>query len=426
MLSSSEQATLTLWHLVNMSLSAYAKLLVAFHTAENSLAQPLSAWQNLNLHSSHLTRFGEYIAKGRYSGFLSTTLEQITNGEYGVLTYADARYPTTLKQIFDPPPVLFFKGNPQALGMPQLAMVGTRKPTAHASKIAFDIAQFLAHEGIWVTSGLAEGIDKQAHLGALAQTDPSKQGRTVAVLGTGIRLCYPRQHQPILEQILQSGGCVITELLPDNPPNKQGFPRRNRLVAGLSLGTLVVEAALKSGSLITANQTNEQGKQVFAIPSHIDNVQARGCHQLIREGATLIDHPEQILEDLAALKSPTQAQQHSVTTHSQTAPEPTTDTLTSTLSNLPTPNSDTISKKAPAKTHEQNSLSLTTTDTMTAQNIPEHLFTLYNQLDWVGQDLDNLVAKTGLDIATLLGQMIELELMGKAMQHAGLYMRCRS
>lgn len=425
----SEHAVITLWQLVNTSLSAYAKLITQFHTAENTLSQPLSAWQNLNLHASHLERFGDYIKDGRHSAFLTTTLQQIQNGEYNVITYDDSRYPTMLKAIFDPPPLLFFRGNLQALSMPQLAIVGSRKPTPHAHKIAFDMAQFLAYEGMWVTSGLAEGIDKQAHLGALTQTDPSKQGRTVAVFGTGIRQCYPRQHEPILQQIIQSGGCVVSELLPDSPPNKQAFPRRNRLVAGLSLGTLVVEAALKSGSLITATQTNEQGKQVFAIPSHIDNELARGCHQLIREGATLIDHPAQILEDLAVLKSPTALK---VESKSKPKDSPKVELNVPPETVAKTPKDKNISNNSMAEKSLQN-FGLTASENPPAafnqtqsSAIPEHLFSLYNQLDWVGQDVDSLVIKTGLNVGMLLGQMMELELMGKAMQHGGLYMRCRS
>ena len=291
------------------------------------------------------------------------------------------------------------------------------------------MAQFLAYEGMWVTSGLAEGIDKQTHLGALTQTDPSKQGRTVAVFGTGIRQCYPRQHEPILQQIIQSGGCVVSELLPDSPPNKQAFPRRNRLVAGLSLGTLVVEAALKSGSLITATQTNEQGKQVFAIPSHIDYELARGCHQLIREGATLIDHPAQILEDLAVLKSPTALK---VESKSKPKDSPKVELNVPPETVAKTPKDKNISNNSMAEKSLQN-FGLTASENPPAafnqtqsSAIPEHLFSLYNQLDWVGQDVDSLVIKTGLNVGMLLGQMMELELMGKAMQHGGLYMRCRS
>ena len=214
-------------------------------------------------------------------------------------------------------------------------------------------------------------------------------------------------------QIIQTGGCVISELLPDSPPNNHNFPRRNRLVAGLSLATLVVEAQLQSGSLITARLTNEQGKQVFAIPSHIDNVNAKGCHQLIREGATLIDHPAQILEDLAMFKSP--FSQHanlqnpiSQNNVSQNTDLPNTENLSNSLENTIINNIEPIQP------------------TQTNNDIPPHLFSLLNQLDWAGQDLDSLVEKTGLDIATLSGQLIELEIMGLAMAQGGLYLRCRA
>lgn len=394
----SQQAIIILWHLVNMSLSSYAKLLTKFHTAENAISQSLSVWQELNLHKSHLERFAEFIKNKRQSEFLQSVLQQVTNGEYSIVFYDDDLYPASLKNIFDPPPLLFYLGNLQALSMPQLAIVGSRKLTQHASKVAFDMAQFLAYEGLWITSGLAEGVDKHAHLGALSQNEPTKLGRTVAVLGTGIRLCYPKQHFDLKQQIIQTGGCVMSELLPDSPPNNHNFPRRNRLVAGLSLATLVVEATLQSGSLITARLTNEQGKQVFAIPSHIDNPNAKGCHQLIREGATLIDHPTQILDDLAMFKSPF-------------------------VDNL-------LVKSEPILTSnfektEQKTIDIQPSVENIKPMIPAHLLTLVNQLDWVGQDLDSLVEKTGMDIATLSGQLIELELLGLAMTQSGLYVRCR-
>ena len=186
------------------------------------------------------------------------------------------------------------------------------------------------------------------------------------------------------------------------PSNRYHFPRRNRLVAGLSLATLVVEAAAKSGSLITAREANEQGKQVFAIPSHIDNLNAKGCHQLIREGATLVDHPSQILEDLSIFKSPLVK-----ATEVETTPIVAQSVISSPQ--LPSESaSNTQPHQAPL-----------------AMDVAPHLQTLLNQLDWVGQDLDNLVDRTRTDIATLMGWLIELELMGLVMQRGGLYMRCR-
>lgn len=411
MLISKQHAVLTLWQLVNMSVTSYAKLIATFHTAEQAVQASLSDWQALNLHASHLERFGEFIKAGRHSEFLATTLRQLEQGEYSVVFYDEPSYPSLLKDIFDPPPLLFYQGNMQALSMPQLAIVGSRNHSVHAGKIAFDMAQFLAYEGLWITSGMAEGIDKQAHAGALAQNDPAKQGRTVAVLGNGIRLCYPKQHWQLKQQIIATGGCVVSEFLPDTPSNRHNFPRRNRLVAGLSLGTLVVEAALQSGSLITARYTNEQGKQVFAIPSHIDNQNAKGCHQLIREGATLVDHPLQILEDLAVFKSPfsqTTVEQQPI---AQKAVEKMVDNSTVL---------QTVEKFAekPVQSAFDNQPSAT--------DLPPHLFALLNQLDWVGQDMDALVTKTQIDVATLTGYLIELELMGLVMSQGGLYLRCRS
>ncbi|WP_394261166.1 DNA-processing protein DprA [Moraxella boevrei] len=419
-LTAEQQAILLLWQLVNMSLSSYTKLIAKFTTAQHALQANHNDWQSLNLHKSHLDRFDEFIKNNRQNEFLQTTLQQLQHGEYQIIFADNPQFPPLLKEIYDPPPLLFYQGNVQALSMPQLAIVGSRKLTAHAQKIAFDMAQFLAYEGLWITSGLAEGVDKQAHLGALAQNNPAKQGRTVAVLGTGIHLCYPKQHLQLKQQIIQTGGCIISELLPDTPPNNHNFPRRNRLVAGLSLGTLVVEAQLQSGSLITARLTNEQGKQVFAIPSHIDNENAKGCHQLIREGATLIDHPAQILEDLSMFQSP-----FSQTKQAENIGSVENSTFT------PPPNTQHIQQAEIQQAEIQQiemhqNLQTHIVQPKVDNQIPQHLFTLLNQLDWVGQDLDSLVEKTGLGITTLSGQLIELEIMGLAMSQAGLYLRCRA
>lgn len=409
------QASLVLWQLVNLSVTSYTKLITVFGNAKTALAATRGDWQALGLHASHLQRFGEYIQAGRHSAFLATTLQQIAQGEYHIVFDDEPAFPALLKQLYDPPPLLFYQGNLQALSMPQLAMVGSRKPTPHASKITFDVAQFLAFEGLWITSGLAEGVDSQAHQGALSQADPARQGRTVAVLGNGIRLCYPKNHQALKQQIVQSGGCVVTELLPDMPSNKHHFPRRNRLVAGLSLATLVVEAALQSGSLITANRANEQGKQVFAIPSHIDNLNAQGCHHLIREGATLIDHPQQVLDDLSVFQSPLAVRAATL------AENPTQHSVS--LPAISVTGSDAVDIVQPAP----GTLATLTPQFIqdVANDLPNYLLTLLNQLDWVGQDMDSLVERSGLDVATLTGCLMELELLGHVMQHGGRYVRCR-
>lgn len=161
-------------------------------------------------------------------------------------------------------------------------------------KPAPDFAYYLSEQGFFINSGLAQGIDEAAHQGAL------QHQRTIAVMGTGLDSTYPSAHHSLRQKIVESGGAVITEFLPQTKPLQQHFPRRNRIVSGLSLGVIVAEASLNSGSLITAKLAAEQGKLIFAIPGHIYSEFHQGCHQLIREGAILVDHPEQVIEDLAS------------------------------------------------------------------------------------------------------------------------------
>ncbi|MGY0218586.1 DNA-processing protein DprA [Endozoicomonadaceae bacterium StTr2] len=201
-------------------------------------------------------------------------------------------YPQRLLEIHSPPPLLFIKGNPSLLNTSQVAMVGSRKPTPQGIENARQFACKLHEQGFTITSGLAIGIDGAAHQGAL-----SAGGNTLAVLGSGLEYIYPRRHKRLAEEIIQQGA-IISEFPPDTPPHPTHFPRRNRIISGMSLGTLVVEASQKSGSLITARFALEQGREVFAVPGSIHNDQAIGCHQLIRSGAMLVHHPEQIVEEL--------------------------------------------------------------------------------------------------------------------------------
>ncbi len=212
-----------------------------------------------------------------------------------LITLADPRYPELLTQTADPPPLLFVRGNPDLLNSPQLAIVGSRNPTASGRQTARDFACFLATAGITITSGLAIGIDGASHEGALAAC-----GHTIAVTATGPDRLYPARHQHLAERILEQGA-LITEFLPGTPAKPGHFPRRNRLISGLSLGTLVVEAAKQSGSLITARLAAEQGREVFAIPGSIHNPLARGCHDLIRQGAKLVESARDVVEELGPL-----------------------------------------------------------------------------------------------------------------------------
>jgi DNA processing protein len=203
-------------------------------------------------------------------------------------------YPPQLRTLHDPPPLLFVKGDLRVLHTPQVAIVGSRNATLGGTRIAFDLAADLAASGLTVTSGLALGIDGAAHKGAL-----HAGGKSVAVFGTGLARIYPAKHRALAASLVGQGA-LCSELPPDLEVRAANFPRRNRLIAGLALGTLVVEASLKSGSLITARLALEQGREIFAVPGSIHNPQARGCHALIRQGAHLVESAEDILLELPA------------------------------------------------------------------------------------------------------------------------------
>ncbi|RKT45153.1 DNA-processing protein DprA [Thiocapsa rosea] len=211
-----------------------------------------------------------------------------------VLTRADPRYPSLLAEIPDPPLLLYVRGDPELLGEPQIAVVGSRNPTPSGLEITRDFARRLAADGLLITSGLALGVDGAAHAGAL------ETGRTIAVLGTGPDLVYPATHRDLARRVAERGA-LVSEFPPGQGPSARNFPRRNRIISGLSVGVLVTEAALKSGSLITARFALEQGRDVFAVPGSIRNPLSRGSHALIRDGAKLVEDPGEILLELAPM-----------------------------------------------------------------------------------------------------------------------------
>ena len=409
-LSDDQRAILALWYEVNASLTAYHKLITAFGNAQFAWQATVSAWRQMGIHHTHLKRHEE---PKQTSANIEKIQQALVDGRYGLLFADQPDYPTQLLQIYDPPPLLFFRGNSARLHQAQIAIVGSRKPTAHAQKITFDMAQYLAQAGYIITSGLAMGVDKQAHLGALAQTDFDYQGRTIGVMGTGIDVNYPNHRDHLFTQIIEQGGCIISELLPHTQPHKHTFPRRNRLVAGLSLATIVTEATIQSGSLITARLTSEQGKQVFAIPSHIDNNNAEGCHHLIREGATLIYHPKQVLEDVSGqLEYSHRSYSASSLADNLNSHQPTITRSTDA------PNIEPVAIIA---TNQQQPSNIKLP--RSAAVIPEHLNVIYDQLDWHGQDLDALIVSTKLTAPVLIGQLMELELLGVISVQGGRYLR---
>ena len=371
---------LTLWYLVQHSLSAFQKIQKHFPNLEGAfLLQNIEILKQLKLHPSHLQRFTEFhTAQGQQQ--YQRCLTDICQYSDFILTPTHINYPAQFKNLVDAPPILFGLGCVENLQQPQIAIVGSREPSPHGRQVAYDFAYYLSEKGFYINSGLAQGIDEASHQGGL------KNQRTIAVMGTGLDITYPSQNTTLRQDIIKNNGAVITEFLPTTKPLQQHFPRRNRIVSGLSLGVIVAEATLESGSLITAKLAAEQGKLIFAIPGHIYSEFHQGCHQLIREGAILIDHPEQVVEDLAL---PTQWQAKQVET-----------------------------QNTPSKLFEKNNEE--------SSDIPSHLISLYKQLDWVGQDIDQLTAILNLDIATLTGYLMELELSGLCMQQSGLYVRCRS
>lgn len=216
---------------------------------------------------------------------------------HALITLSDPAYPLALAEIGHPPPVLWVRGAPILLSAPQVALVGARKATPSGRELAFELAAGLAAAGLVVTSGLAEGIDAAAHEGAL------QCGRTLAVAGCGPDQVYPRRHTALAERVV-AGGALVSEFELGTPPRAANFPRRNRVVTGLSRGVVVVEAMLRSGSLISARLAGEQGREVFAVPGPVQSPLSRGCHALIRQGACLVERVEDILEELRPWGAP--------------------------------------------------------------------------------------------------------------------------
>jgi DNA processing protein len=283
-----------------------------------------------------------------------------------IFTLVDDDYPAQLRDLHASPPILFSHGDTDLLHMPQLAIVGTRNPSADGKDNAFQFAKYLATHGLIITSGLAQGVDGAAHRGALAA-----EGGTIAVMGTGLDRVYPAAHRQLAHEIVDAGGLLLTEFVPGTPVLRENFPRRNALISGLSLGTLVVEAARNSGSLITARLAGEQGREVFAIPGSIHNPQARGCHQLIRQGAKLVETAEDIYEELAAILGGRQS------------------VASTTTAELPLPDLD------------------------------EEYQHLLSCLGYDPQPIDTLVERSGLTAEEVCSMLLVLELQGMVVASAG-------
>lgn len=231
----------------------------------------------------------------RDSGRSDTERDWLRERSHHVLRRNDEAFPELLSQIPGPPQALWVDGDVEVLHLPAIAIVGSRNPTQGGARNAFEFARHLAARGFCIVSGLAQGVDAAAHRGAL-----EAGAATVAFLGHGIDRVYPAVNRELAREIARHGA-LVSEVPLGTPPHKSLFPQRNRLISGISLGTLVVEAARHSGSLITARHAAEQGREVFALPGSIHNPLARGCHQLIRQGAKLVETADDIISELGPI-----------------------------------------------------------------------------------------------------------------------------
>ena len=283
------EARLRVHRLPEIGSARLRKLLDAFGSAESALAASASAWRALGMPavSSDARRHPEVLAGA------SAAIRWLERPGHSLLVFGEPGYPALLAEIPDPPALLFVAGNVDVLEHPQLAIVGSRRASRPGLDTAAAFSRSLARLGFSITSGLALGVDGAAHRAAL-----EAGGATVGVLGTGLEKLYPQRHRQLASDMAAQGSAVISELPLDAGPNAGNFPRRNRIISGLSLGVLVIEASIASGSLITARLAAEQGREVFAIPGSIHHPGAKGCHQLIRDGAQLVESIEHILQAL--------------------------------------------------------------------------------------------------------------------------------
>lgn len=301
---------------------------------------------------------------------IATELAWLEKPNNHLLTFDDPLYPPQLKQTSDPPILLFVKGDTNALLLPQLAVVGSRNASQGGLNNAQAFCYDLSKKGLVITSGLAAGVDATAHQAAL-----DAKGQTIAVMGTGINSIYPKSNQKLAKSIANEGGAVISEFPFNTPPSAHNFPRRNRVIAGLSLGTLVIEAAQKSGTLITARLSMENNRPVMAIPGSIHNPLAKGCHFLIKQGAKLVESAQDIMEELS----------------------PNIDMLTAELRS----SMDQIPSKALETNNKTPNIELTETQ--------QHIF---NQIDFNPISFDDIVRRTQLSSSDIASNLLILELSG--------------
>ncbi|HBR96199.1 MAG TPA: DNA-protecting protein DprA [Gammaproteobacteria bacterium] len=351
------------------------QLLAAFRQPEDIFRASTDALQRAGLNAPQIAA----IRHDPPDDAMATARDWASNPAHHLLALGDPRYPPRLASLHDAPLVLYVIGDTDVLHTPQLAIVGSRKPSRSAADTARAFAASLATAGLTITSGMALGIDGEAHRGCL-----EANGLTVGVAATGLDSIYPARHRELAHQIVAQGA-MISEYPLGTRVNPAYFTRRNRLISGLSAGTLVVEAAIRSGSLTTAKHATEQGREVMAIPGSIHNPLARGCHQLIRQGAKLVETADDVLEELAGQLGPL---------------------------HFP-PNT---AANAPAASNDHTA----------AEQLDPQYAALLDCLDFTPQAVDQLVACCQLPAQEVASMLLILELQGLAASAgANRYIRCK-
>jgi len=337
------------------------------------------------------------IAEFREFEPLEKELCELPNIGARLVKWSDADYPTNLRQIADPPPFIFVRGTAQLTDPNSIAIVGARAASDIGRRMANRLGLELAAKGFTVVSGLARGIDGEAHQGAL-----DAHGKTVAVLGCGVDVIYPSEHRKLAEAIVEGGGALISELPIGTQPLAENFPTRNRILSGLCLGVVIVEAAEKSGSLITARMALEQDRQVFAVPGSPLSGKTRGSNRLLKEGAKLVECVEDVIEELAPQmvgRSPV-SERRLPTSSAERSPEP------------PTPNTSPRLEVA--------TLLRTSEGAKTSEGAVDSTVTILNNLKESERlHVDSIIESSGLNAQTVLRLLLELELEGRVTQHPG-------
>jgi DNA processing protein len=338
-------------------------------------------------------------------------LERLARLGITMITLFDPCYPARLRAISDPPCLLFVKGTLPTPEQPAIAIVGSRSASPYGRHVAAELAAGLARRGLLVVSGMALGADAAAHEGCLRAG-----GRTIAVLGSGIDVVYPAEHGDLYERIAAQGA-VISEAPPGAPPTRSSFPVRNRIISGLSLGVVVVEASEKSGALITADHALEQGREVFAVPGSVNSAQSRGSHRLLRDGAKLVESVDDILEDLPVAATPMrQVQALSGPNWDLTAP-----TINAEAPPAAPPRQRPPSSPRPGKTPPPPAVAAPPPPTL-----PPEEDTLLRLLSNTARHVDDLIADAQLPPAQVNAALLMLELKGYVQRRPGnQYVRLR-